>query len=43
VHRRTELLDERLVGVSSGLLPYAPQKRLNFPVSASITATRLLP
>src|SRR5262245_61442723 len=27
--------------VSSGLLPYAPQYRLNTPVSASITTTRL--
>src|SRR5215510_11513972 len=29
--------------VSSGLFPYAPQYRLNWPVVASITATRLLP
>ena len=28
---------------SSGLLPYAPHMRLNFPVSASYTITRLLP
>src|SRR6267378_3013604 len=28
---------------SSGLLPYAPQYRLNLPVSMSRTTTRLLP
>src|SRR6266851_7367663 len=28
---------------SSGLWPYAPHMRLNFPVSASYTITRLLP
>src|SRR5215510_11685364 len=30
-------------GASSGLLPYAPQCRLYFPVSASITMTRRFP
>src|ERR1700704_7208465 len=29
--------------ISRGLLPYAPHMRLNFPVSASYTITRLFP
>ena len=50
VHRLAELRDQRRArdrrrrsSNRSGMLPYAPQKRLIAPVFMSSTATRLLP